>query len=81
MCQAALTNGIEKFVYTSSIEVYGSALNFPIDEDHPFLPTRTYGAAKAAWELYARSYWETYGLPIVIARLCRTYGPREHSDG
>ena len=49
-------------------------------EDHPFLPTNVYGAAKAAG-LYARSYMQTYGLPIVITRLFNTYGPREHSEG
>jgi UDP-glucose 4-epimerase len=81
MCQAALENGIEKFVYVSSAEVYGTGLYFPIGEDHPFFPTNVYGAAKAAGELYARSYWKTYGLPIVIVRLFNTYGPREHSEG
>jgi UDP-glucose 4-epimerase len=81
MCQAALHNNVEKFVYVSTAEVYGTGLYFPIDEDHPFLPTNVYGASKAAGELYARSYWKTYGLPIVICRLFNTYGPREHSEG
>lgn len=81
MCQAALVNGVNKFVYTSSAEVYGTGLYFPIKEDHPFLPTNVYAAAKAAGELYARSYMKTYGLPIVITRLFNTYGPREPSQG
>lgn len=81
MCQAALENNAEKFIYVSSAEVYGTGLYFPIMEDHPFLPTNVYGAAKAAGELYARSYMQTYGLPIVITRLFNTYGPREHSEG
>jgi UDP-glucose 4-epimerase len=79
--QAALENGTERFLYTSSAEVYGSGLYFPIDENHPFLPTNVYGAAKAAGELYARSYWGTYGLPTATVRLFNTYGPREHSEG
>jgi UDP-glucose 4-epimerase len=81
MLQAALQNGTERFVYTSSAEVYGSGRYFPIDEDHPFLPTNVYGAAKAAGELYAKSYWGTYGLPTATVRLFNTYGPREHSEG
>jgi UDP-glucose 4-epimerase len=81
MCQAALKNNVKKFVYVSTAEVYGTGLYFPIDEDHPFLPTNVYGAAKAAGELYARSYWKTYGLPVVITRLFNTYGPREHTEG
>lgn len=81
MLQAALQNGTERFLYASSAEVYGTGLYFPIDEEHPFLPTNVYGAAKAAGELYARSYWGTYGLPTVTVRLFNTYGPREHSEG
>jgi UDP-glucose 4-epimerase len=81
MCQAALQNNVKKFVYVSTAEVYGTGLYFPIDEGHPFLPTNVYGAAKAVGELYARSYWKTYDLPIVITRLFNTYGPREHSEG
>lgn len=81
ICHAALQNGIERFVYVSTAEVYGTGLYFPIDENHPFLPTNVYGAAKAAGELYAKSYWKTYGLPVVITRLFNTYGPREHCEG
>jgi UDP-glucose 4-epimerase len=81
MCQAALQNDVQKFIYVSTAEVYGTGFYFPIDEDHPFLPTNVYGAAKAAGELYARSYWKTYGLPIIITRLFNTYGPREHDEG
>ena len=81
MLEAAHKNNVEKFVYTSSAEVYGTATYFPIDEIHPFYPTNVYAAAKAAGELYARSYMRTYGQPIVITRLFNTYGPREQSEG
>lgn len=81
MLEAGLHNQVSKFIYTSSAEVYGTGLYFPIDENHPFYPTNVYAAAKAAGELYARSYLKTYGLPIVITRLFNTYGPREQSEG
>lgn len=81
MCQAALENQVERFLYVSTAEVYGSALYYPIDEVHPMRPTNVYGAAKAAGELYALSYHGTYGLPISIVRLFNTYGPREQSEG
>ena len=81
MLEAALKNQVKKFIYTSSAEVYGTGLYFPLDENHPFLPTNVYGAAKAAGELYARAYMKTYGLPIVITRLFNTYGPREQCEG
>ncbi len=81
MLEAALRNQVKKFIYTSTAEVYGTGLYFPLDENHPFLPTNVYGAAKAAGELYARTYMKTYGLPIVITRLFNTYGPREQCEG
>jgi UDP-glucose 4-epimerase len=81
MCQASLEAGVERFVYTSSSEVYGSALRIPMDEEHPLNPTNAYGASKAAGEHYALSYWRAYGLPSVVVRLFNTYGPREPVEG
>ncbi len=49
------SRGLERFVYVSSSEAYGSAVREPMDEDHPLRPTTVYGAAKAAGELYAQS--------------------------
>ena len=81
ICQAALENKVKRLLYTSTGEVYGTALHYPIDENHPLLPTNVYGAAKAAGELYALSYHGTYGLPVSIVRLFNTYGPREQCEG
>lgn len=81
MCHASLKNSVERFIYISSSEAYGSALYVPMDEGHPLNPTTVYGASKAAGELYTLSYWRTYGLPVVIIRPFNTYGPREPSEG
>ena len=81
MCQAALKNNVERFIYVSSSEAYGSASYVPMDEAHPLNPTTVYGASKAAGELYALAYWRTYGLPVVIVRPFNNYGPREPSEG
>lgn len=81
ICQAALQNGVERLLYTSTAEVYGDALYWPLDENHPMRPSNVYGAAKAAGELYCLSYHRTYGLPASVVRLFNTYGPREQSEG
>jgi UDP-glucose 4-epimerase len=81
MCHASLQNNVERFIYISSSEAYGSAQYIPMDEEHPLIPTTVYGASKAAGELYTLSYWRTYGLPVVIVRPFNTYGPREPSEG
>lgn len=78
---AALDENIKRFVYCSSSEVYGTATRVPMDEEHPPVPTTPYGASKLAGEVYARSFFLTYGLPVTVVRPFNTYGPREHFEG
>ncbi len=81
LCMAALKAGVERFIYVSSSEVFGTAVTVPMGEDHPLAPTTPYGASKLAGEAYARSYYLTFDLPVVIVRPFNTYGPREHLEG
>ena len=39
LCMAALDAGVERFVYVSSSEAYGTAKTVPMGEDHPLAPT------------------------------------------
>ena len=73
--------GVERFVYCSSSEVYGTADYVPMPESHPTYPCTVYGSSKLAGEAYARAYCRTYGMPTVILRLFNTYGPRSHYEG
>ena len=75
---AALQAGAKKFVYISSASVYGTPQRFPMAEDHPTNPFMPYGASKLAGEIYCRSFFQTYGLPLVVGRPFCVYGPREH---
>jgi UDP-glucose 4-epimerase len=81
LCMAANDLGVERFVYVSSSEVYGSAVRAPMDEDHPCNPTTVYGASKLTGELYALAHHRTYGLPVTVVRPFNTYGPREPWEG
>jgi UDP-glucose 4-epimerase len=78
---AAVDACVDRFVYVSSSEAYGSAVESPMPETHPLLPTTVYGASKAAGELYAQGVMRTYGLPVTIVRPFNSYGPREHAVG
>jgi UDP-glucose 4-epimerase len=78
---AAQEKGAERLIYVSSSEAYGSAERVPMDEAHPFRPTTTYGADKAAGELIAQAMGRTHGLPVIVVRPFNSYGPREHVDG
>ncbi len=78
---AAAQATLERFLYVSSSEAYGSAVVQPMTEDHPLRPTTVYGASKAAGELYAQACMRTYGLPVAVVRPFNSYGPREHATG
>ena len=68
---------LDRFVYCSSSEVYGTAQTAPMDENHPLRPTTVYGASKLAGEIYTLAS----PLPVSVARPFNTYGPREHHEG
>jgi UDP-glucose 4-epimerase len=77
----AKRTGVRRFVHVSSSEVYGTARQVPMDEEHPCYPETVYGAAKLAGEAYARAFHRTYGLPTVIVRPFNNFGPRSHHEG
>ena len=79
LCQAARANRIEKFVQTSTSEVYGTAQYVPIDEKHPLVPQSPYSATKIAADSMALSFFYSFDLPLVVARPFNTYGPRQSS--
>ena len=79
--EAATREGVERFLYCSSSEVYGTAQRVPMDEAHPTRATTVYGASKLAGEQYALAYREVHGLPAVVVRPFNTYGYREHLSG
>jgi UDP-glucose 4-epimerase len=80
--QAARKQGVRRFVYCSSSEVYGNAPAALMNETTvQCQPVTVYGAAKRAGELYADAYWRTYRLPTVILRPFNAYGPRAHVNG
>ena len=77
MCQAALNNGCEKIMHTSTSEVYGTAISVPISEEHPLQPQSPYSASKIGADAIASSFYNAFNLPLVIARPFNTYGPRQ----
>ena len=79
--EAARRYDVEKIIYASTSEVYGSAQYAPIDEKHPLNSPHPYGASKIAADRMCRAYIETYGLNIVIMRPFNTFGPRQKDTG
>lgn len=77
MCQAARAASVDRIVVTSTSEVYGTALQVPIAETHPRQPQSPYSATKIGADAIAESFYNAFGLPVVIARPFNTYGPRQ----
>ena len=77
ICQAAKEHGGIRVIHTSTSEVYGTAQYVPIDEKHPIQPQSPYSASKIAADAMALSFFNSFNLPISIARPFNTYGPRQ----
>lgn len=77
ICQAALENGVQRVIHTSTSEVYGTAKYVPIDEKHPLQPQSPYSASKIGADMMAMSFFNAFELPLTIARPFNTYGPRQ----
>ena len=77
--QACQDEQISRLVHTSTSETYGTALYVPIDEKHPMQGQSPYSASKIGADKMAESYYNSFELPVVIARPFNTYGPRQSS--
>lgn len=77
LCQAAMDNKVGRVIHTSTSEVYGSARYVPIDEKHPLQAQSPYSASKIGADAIAMSFYNSFELPLTIARPFNTYGPRQ----
>lgn len=71
---------VERFIHISTSEVYGTALNEKMDEEHPLNPMSPYASAKCGADRLVYSYWATYDIPAVIIRPFNNYGPYQHLE-
>ncbi|MEK6843249.1 MAG: GDP-mannose 4,6-dehydratase [Candidatus Micrarchaeota archaeon] len=64
----------ESVIVASSDKAYGISDKLPYTEDMPMKGAFPYEVSKSCTDLIARSYFETYGMPVTIARCGNTYG-------
>ena len=66
-----------RLVNVSTDEVFGSLGpdDAPATEDNQHQPNSPYSASKAAADHLARSYFHTYGLPVITTQCSNNYGP------
>ena len=77
--QAARRFRLERLVFTSTSEVYGTAQYIPIDESHPLQAQSPYAATKTGADQLVKAFHHSFNLPIVTVRPFNTFGPRQSS--
>ena len=80
LLEAAKRSGVKKFLHISTDEVYGSILKGAFKEDDPLFPNSPYSASKASADMLARSYFITYGVPVIITRSSNNFGPYQYPE-
>ena len=74
-------DGLERFVYFSTDEVFGPAPNgIKYKENDRYNSTNPYSASKAGGEELAVAYQNTYGLPVMVSHTMNVFGERQHPE-
>ena len=65
---------VGQVVVAASDKAYGPHEQLPYREDFALRPRHPYDVSKAAADMIARSYWDTFGLPVAVTRFANLYG-------
>jgi len=68
---------VKRFIFSSTVAVYGEPRYFPTDERHPTNPINPYGENKLATEKYVESFAQKSEFEFTILRYANVYGPRQ----
>ncbi len=75
--EAARKHRVRRVVHASTGSVYGEAVSFPQDEDHPLRPVSLYGIDKLAGESIVLLWGRDHGIETSVLRYFHVYGPRQ----
>tara|TARA_R110002020_G_scaffold86597_1_gene213870 strand:+ start:6047 stop:7042 length:996 start_codon:yes stop_codon:yes gene_type:complete len=70
----SIHHGVKRFIFASSMSVYGNRYQPPFSEDLPPYPMDSYGIAKFSVEQDLRVAYEQHGLEYTIVRPHNFYG-------
>jgi dTDP-glucose 4,6-dehydratase len=69
------------FYHVSTDEVYGSlGEKGKFSETTSYDPRSPYSASKAAADHFVRSYFHTYGLPVILSNCSNNFGPDQYPE-
>ena len=66
---------LKKYIYISTPEIFGSSNQFINEDNVNFNPSTPYATSKLSAEILLKNYFDSYKLPIIIARFSNFYGP------
>ena len=70
-----------RFLHVSTDEVYGTLGEEGLfTETTPYAPNSPYSASKASSDMLVRSFFHTYGMPVVTTNCSNNYGPLQHNE-
>lgn len=70
-----------RFLHVSTDEVYGTlGAEGLFTEETPYAPNSPYSASKASSDFLVRSYFHTYGMPVLTTNCSNNYGPHQHDE-
>lgn len=86
--KARSCQNIKKIVCVGTDEEYGSFSQYEAARTNgweeswetPLKPNSPYSSSKASASLVARSYYQTYKLPIVVTRCANNFGPYQNEE-
>ena len=71
---------VKRFIHISTSEVYGTARDEYMGEEHPLEPQSPYAAAKTGADRLVYSYVATYKIPATIIRPFNMFGSHQHLE-
>ena len=77
LLQASVAERVERFVYCSTIGIYGHRAPGITSEASPLAPGNIYERTKVSAEGLVRDFAKNCGLPAVVLRPADVYGPRD----
>ncbi|MCC7264453.1 MAG: dTDP-glucose 4,6-dehydratase [Candidatus Latescibacteria bacterium] len=82
LLDAARRHQVKRFLQVSTDEIYGSLAptEAPWTEASPPAPRNPYSVSKTAGDLMARSFFVTYGMPVLITRASNNIGPCQYPE-
>jgi nucleoside-diphosphate-sugar epimerase len=77
---AAVSSGVNRIVFASSVKVFGEETSGCVDETQPPDPQTAYGRSKWLAEQLISDYATRHGLTAVSLRLPMVYGPTKNGN-